>query len=351
LIALALVAALMPAPALRVEAEGLRGGRVVRDAGASGGRALTLRSGTSAELQAAAPTRIRIVFRAPRCAGRLLVALDGRLQARVRVPRGRWHARTLALPAGTHTIALRRGRCAVRVDRLDVAWTPAPDSTWQWQLSGALDLSVAADVFDVDLFDTPASAVAQAHAQGARVVCYFSAGTLEAGRADAFPEAVAGEPLEDWPDERWLDIRALDVLGPILERRLDLCARKGFDGVEADNVDGYANATGFPLRAADQLRFNRFLAREAHARGLAIAFKNDLDQAAALQPGFDWALVEQCFQYDECERLRPFTAAGKAVFAVEYELAPDAFCPAARTAGFMAMRKPLELGAPREPCW
>ncbi len=93
------------------------------------------------------------------------------------------------------------------------------------------------------------------------------------------------------------------------------------------------------------------LAREAHARGLSIGLKNDLDQVAALEPHFDWALNEQCFQYDECDRLRPFTAAGKAVFVAEYELAPEAFCPAARAAGFMAMRKPLELGPPREPCW
>ena len=59
---------------------------------------------------------------------------------------------------------------------------------------------------------------------------------------------------------------------------------EGFDGVEADNVDGYANDSGFPLTAADQLRFNRFLARAAHARGLSIGLKNDLGQAAALEP-------------------------------------------------------------------
>jgi hypothetical protein len=347
LIALALAATLVPAPALRVEAESLHPGTIVRDAGASGGRALVLSDrATRARVEAVAPTRIRIVVRAPRCSGTLLVG-----SSRLRVPRGRWRALTLPLRAGPRTVALRRGRCAVRVDRLDVAWTPAPATTWQWQLRGPLDLSVRAQVYDVDLFDTPVSAVAQLHARGARAVCYFSAGTREQGRPDAFPAAVAGEPVEDWPDELWLDIRALDVLGPILKRRLDLCARKGFDGVEADNVDAYANASGFPLRAADQLRFNRFLARAAHARGLAIALKNDLGQAAALERDFDWALVEQCFQYRECERLRPFSAAGKAVFAVEYELAPDAFCAAARAAGFMAMRKPLELGPAREPCW
>jgi hypothetical protein len=281
---------------------------------------------------APAPTRVRIHLRP--CAG--TIAVDGR---RVRARR----TVTLPLPAGERTLTLRRGRC--RVKRLDVDWTPAPTTTWQWQLSGPLDTTVAAELYDVDLFETPASTVAGLQARGTRVICYFSAGSTTTGGP------LAGRRLEGWPDERWLDIRRLDVLGPLIERRLDLCARKGFDGVEPDNVDGYANRSGFPLRAADQLRFNRFLAREAHERGLSIGLKNDLDQVRALEPHFDWALDEQCFEYRECHRLRPFTEAGKAVFVAEYSLAPEAFCPAARAAGFMAMQKPLELGAQRTPCW
>src|SRR3954451_20715684 len=232
-------------------------------------------------------------------------------------------------------------------------WRPAPGTTWQWQLSGRLDLSVRARMFDVDLFDTPAGAVARLHARGRRVVCYLSAGSFERGRPDAasFPAVVLGRPLEGYPDERWLDIRRLDVLGPVMERRLDLCRRKGFDGVEADNVDGYTNRSGFPLTGADQLAYNRFLARAAHARGLSIGLKNDLDQAAALEPDFDWALVEQCFQYRECGEARPFTRAHKAVFEVEYSLPRRAFCARARARGFMAMRKRLSLGAWRQPCW
>ena len=258
----------------------------------------------------------------------------------------------MPLAAGSSTVSLRRlGACAVRVDRLDVIFSPAPTTTWQWQLTGPLDLSVPAELYDVDLFDTSAETVARIHAQGARAVCYFSAGTRERGRPDPFPASVAGKALEDYPDERWLDVRALDVLAPIVQRRLELCARKGFDAAEADNVDAYANDSGFPLRAADQLRFNRFLARAAHARGLSIGLKNDLDQVKALEPAFDWALNEQCFQYEECDRLRPFTAAGKAVFVAEYELAPSAFCARARAAGLMAMRKRLDLDAVREPCW
>jgi hypothetical protein len=109
-------------------------------------------------------------------------------------------------------------------------------------------------------------------------------------------------------------------------------ASAGCDGVDPDNVDGYSNATGFPLRAADQLAYNRFLAGEAHARGLAVGLKNDLDQVAALAADFDFAINEQCFAYDECAALAPFTRAGRSVLQIEYgavaSLAPRV-CPEA----------------------
>ena len=113
----------------------------------------------------------------------------------------------------------------------------------------------------------------------------------------------------------------------------------------------YSNATGFPLSGDDQLAFNRFLARSAHARGLSIALKNDLEQVPALEPEFDFAINEQCFEYGECDRLQPFVRAGKAVFVAEYDVATSAFCPQANAAGLMAMRKRLNLDAWREPCW
>jgi hypothetical protein len=231
-------------------------------------------------------------------------------------------------------------------------WVPAPDTTWQWQLTTPVDLSVDAQMFDIDLFDNPASVVRRLHRRRRHVVCYLDAGTLEPGRpdTDAYPVSVVGKELPDWPGEHWLDIRRLDILGPILERRLDLCRSKGFDAVEPDNVDAYTNDSGFPLTADDQLRFNRFLAQAAHARGLSVGLKNDLEQAATLEPDFDWALDEQCFQYHECDRLRPFVRARKAVFVVEYELAPARFCARADRAGFMAMRKRFALGAWRRPC-
>ena len=231
-------------------------------------------------------------------------------------------------------------------------WIPAPGTSREWQLTGPIDLSVEADVWDIDMFENDAGVVDELHARGSRVVCYISVGTWEEPRPDAdrFPDEVLGEPLEDHPDERWLDIRRLDLLGPIMEARLDECRDKGFDGVEFDNVDGYDNDSGFPLTYEDQLAYNRFLANEAHKRGLSAALKNDLEQIPDLLDFFDFAINEECFQYHECDALLPFIEAGKAVFAVEYELAPDEFCDHANAMRFSAMRKDPVLDAYREVC-
>lgn len=180
----------------------------------------------------------------------------------------------------------------------------------------------------------------------------MSAGTWEDWRPDVaqFPASVLGNGLIRFAGERWLDIRRLDVLGPIMEARLDLCRQKGFDAVEPDNIDGFANQSGFPLTAADQLRYNIWLSTAAHARGLSIGLKNDLDQVDQLVGYFDWALSEQCFEYGECDRLAPFTRAGKAVFEVEYDLPIARFCDEALALNFNAMRKNLDLDVFRVPC-
>jgi hypothetical protein len=230
-------------------------------------------------------------------------------------------------------------------------WVPPPVSSWQIQLNGTINTKVNASLYEVDLFDTPDKVLAKLHGQGRRVACYFSAGSYENWRPDAgaYPEEVLGRS-NGWPGEKWVDIRRLDVLGPIIEARLDLCRARGFDSADADNVDGYTNATGFALTADDQLAFNVFVANAAHERGLSIALKNDLNQIPQLVPYFDWAVNEQCQQYDECALLVPFRAAGKAVMQIEYSLPRKKFCPQANAHDFNALRKRLDLKAWRSPC-
>ncbi|MCP2328060.1 hypothetical protein HDA40_006567 [Hamadaea flava] len=231
-------------------------------------------------------------------------------------------------------------------------WKPRVGQTWQWQLSGRLDLTVPAEVYDVDLFTTTAAQVAALHKAGRKVICYLNAGAQEDFRTDSgrYPKSVLGKELDGWPGEHWVDIRRWDLLSPILTDRMKMCRDKGFDGVEPDNLEAYANDSGFSLTAADQLAFNRRVADLAHRHGLAVGLKNDVDQAKQLQPSFDFAVNEECAQYAECARLSVFVTAGKPVFHVEYDLSPAQFCPATRKLRFASMRKHLDLDAWRSVC-
>ena len=193
--------------------------------------------------------------------------------------------------------------------------------------------AVAPEIFDIDLYVDSAvngridemntAATSAIHAKGARAICYLDAGTWENWRPDAnqYPSVVLGR-RNGWPGERWVDIRRIDILGPILAARAQKCVQAGFDAIEWDNVDGYQNRSGFPLTANDQLQFNAYLANLAHGVGLAVGLKNDVGQLSTLKPYFDFAMNEQCFQYNECNYPAPglpdWTASGKAVFNVEY---------------------------------
>lgn len=227
-------------------------------------------------------------------------------------------------------------------------WKPALNTRWNYVLSEAPNTGIQAAVYDIDLFDTKASTVTHIHSLNRKAICYFSAGSSEDWRPDfgSLPTSVLGAPLDNWPGERWLDIRNINALAPIIRSRLDLCKKKGFDGVEFDNVDGYSNQSGFPLKAEDQLRYNIFLANEAHKRGLTAALKNDLDQTSTLSNYFDYAVNEQCFQYGECNALLPFINKGKPVFNVEYSGNNSAIFKKANTMNFNTIKKALKLNNP-----
>jgi hypothetical protein len=263
------------------------------------------------------------------------------------------HALLAALALASVIALLLVGR--VRAADPGPAWTPAASDAWDYQLaSGTIDLTALTevDVYDIDAFTVKTSTVTTIHTGGKHAICYIDAGSWESYRPDAgrFPAKVLGKVVPGWPDERWLDIRRPDVLRPILGARLDRCAHKGFDGVEFDWIDGYQQHTGFAITRADQLRFDRWLAMAAHARGLAVGLKNGLGLIPDLLGRYDFAVNEQCFQYHECTRYKPFLDAGKAVFNVEYELAPGSFCARAHELGISAISKHLALGAWRQGC-
>jgi hypothetical protein len=293
-------------------------------------------------------------------------------------------------------------------------WQPGVHARWQYQLQGSPDghggclhgkqgfinvgvtgvsfasgRRVAPAVFDIDILQdgkcySPQdysvlnyAAVHAIHVRGARVVGYISAGTAETWRPE-FPELQAfdqscdgclfGNPVGHYPDEYWLNINS-NVSGTnpntgrtetaqrfLLDEmlaRLKEAKLIGVDAIEFDNTEEYDNHTGLKISPRTQLRYDASLANLAHRLGLTVGLKNDIGQADALQPYFDFEINEQCWQYQECDGLASWPAAGKPVFHVEYGGKQSDYCPLANSPAydFNTIGKTDDLyDLPYEPC-
>jgi endo-alpha-1,4-polygalactosaminidase (GH114 family) len=280
-------------------------------------------------------------------------------------------------------------------------WQPPAGARIQYQLetsdrshaaTGGIDVGICEppaagghcvrpQVFDIDLYQdgrmsgndhtVNTAAVNAIHKRGAHAICYVSAGTAERFRPDyhryvrfdrRIGHRLLGKPFSDrFSNEYWVNINnsrgQRDFVLRRVAARTQKCAAAGFDAVEYDVVDAYAQGkrvTGWRIGAPTQLVFNRALAGIAHDNGLAVGLKNDLGQVPRLEPRFDFAVNEQCFQYHECTNnpapgYKAFTRAGKAVFQVEYRIAPSRFCGEANRLGFSSIKKARDFSLDAEP--
>jgi hypothetical protein len=236
--------------------------------------------------------------------------------------------------------------------RADTWWKPSGSLPLHWNLGGTINVNNARHigeraidgttvlprpaVLDIDGQYNTAQTVATLHARGQKVICYIDAGVFEDYRPDAakFPKSVIGRADQGWDGSYWLDIRRLDILLPIMEARIrDWCSARGFDAVEPDEIDGWENASGFPLTYNDQVVYNRAIAGLIHKYNMAAIQKGDIIQTQDLVAYFDANLNEECGRYAECTNpyredtdteqvgLQAYTQAGKAVWMAEYRAA------------------------------
>jgi dihydropyrimidinase len=158
------------------------------------------------------------------------------------------------------------------------------------------------------------------HAQGVDTVCHVNAGTIaetNPGFSD-LPPAVIGSPHKTRSNERYLDIRRLQMVVPVITQQIVACKNQGFTAIEPDGFDAYAEDSGFPLTAADTVRYATTLAHVAHGLGLRIAQKNVPELTEALMPHFDFAITESCFETGTCEQIAAYPKANKPAFNAEY---------------------------------
>lgn len=193
------------------------------------------------------------------------------------------------------------------------------DGVADYQLGGAYDPPSGVTIVERDSEAEPA--------EGLYSICYVNGFQSQPGQGDEWRAAgllllADGEPVvdENWPDETLFDTSTAQARADIAERIgavIDSCADKGFDAVEIDNLDSDTRSDG-ALSAEDNRALAALYVERAHAAGLAIGQKNTADRAAeyAQQPGFDFAVAEECHRFEECAAYTD--AYGADVIDIEY---------------------------------
>lgn len=238
---------------------------------------------------------------------------------------------------------------------------PPTGAGFDLQLGGAYEPPVGAAVVERDRTE-PAPA-------GRYGVCYVNGfqtqeteTTWWRRKHPALLLRVRGREVRDpeWP-ETLLDIRTPDkrrAIAAIVGRWIDGCARKGFRAVELDNLDTWTRSRG-TIRAAHTRATARLFVARAHRAGLAVGQKNAAELLPRKAPyrapfGFDFAVVEQCQEYRECDRYT--RVYGARTFEVEYDAKSFRAACAARAGRHpiilrdLALRTPERRGYVRESC-
>jgi hypothetical protein len=207
------------------------------------------------------------------------------------------------------------------------------------------------DAYFVDL-DYTDSDFAALKARGSHVVCHFSAGSAESFRDDTanIPDSAQGNVLDDYPDERWLDVRAPEVL-EVMRARLERASQHGCAAILPTNLAGHLDDTGFDLTKSDAVAYGKWLASEAKERGLSVALSTD-EMIGDLGAVYDMGIAFECLDDDACERWSAMQRADKPVLVVEVgdQDTADRLCPTARAQGLKAIVKHRNFDAFRIPC-
>ncbi|MEV6347546.1 endo alpha-1,4 polygalactosaminidase [Actinoplanes sp. NPDC051851] len=189
---------------------------------------------------------------------------------------------------------------------------PPVNATFDYQIGGAYQPGGSVRVVDRDRAETAVT--------GRYGICYVNAFQTQPGEADLrrwILEDDGGQQVEDpdWPGEYLLDISTAanrTALAAAVGEWFAGCARNGYQAVEPDNLDSWTRSAG-ALTEDDAVAYAKMLVENAHRHGLAIGQKNTAEFPAV---GFDFAVVEECQPYDECDWFR--TAFRDRMFEIEY---------------------------------
>ncbi|MGZ0148244.1 endo alpha-1,4 polygalactosaminidase [Kribbella sp. WER1] len=226
--------------------------------------------------------------------------------------------RLLAAAAAVLTPALAVTVPLLNRNSADAAVTlPPAHAKFDYQIGGAYTPPAGVQVVTRDRTAAPAA--------GLYNICYVNAFQVQPGEqgqwaADLLLRDAAGNLVidQDW-GEPLLDLRTADKRNRIAAKVngwIDGCAAKGYQAIEPDNYDSYTRSKKL-LTAPQAEAYLTLLATHAHSKNLAIGQKNTVELAGDRQTvGLDFAVAEECGQYDECADY--VDAFGNNVIVIEY---------------------------------
>jgi hypothetical protein len=218
---------------------------------------------------------------------------------------------------------------------------PPGGTDWDYQLGGTRPVPAHVGIVERDRHALPVS--------GRYNICYVNGFQTQADEKRFWHRHWRlvlkddGRPVVDSAWGEWLlDTRTSakrHALARIMGRWTDRCADDGFDAVEYDNLDSFSRSHHL-LARKDNKRYAVLLVARAHAAGLAAAQKNWAEWNGT-SVGFDFAVSEQCEQYDECvSYLEHF---GLHVLDVEYRTKPFRRACAAWSTKMAVVRRDVDL--------
>ncbi len=169
---------------------------------------------------------------------------------------------------------------------------------------------------------------AAAPAAGLYNICYVNGFQIQPGELtmwqSQYPDLIlkdaGGKPIIDanW-NEALVDVSTAQkraAVAAIVNGWIDGCAAAGYDAIEIDNLDSYARSQS-KLTPDDCVATMKLFADHAHGKRLAIAQKNSSELVPRkAELGTDFAVVEECNRYNECDAYR--AGYGDEMFVIEY---------------------------------
>eukprot|EP00834_Sanchytrium_tribonematis_P001924 NODE_51_length_31136_cov_0.357670.p12 type:complete len:290 gc:universal NODE_51_length_31136_cov_0.357670:18418-17549(-) len=220
---------------------------------------------------------------------------------------------------------------------------PDTGASYYHQETGDIKMDEDVSIYSIPLFS--GELIKQLQSKGKKVLCQYSVGVWRQGQP-ALDKKYMGNEIQS-------NVFALNVKEDAVKNYVSQFIQKaedfGCDGFEPLDMNVYSRDNGLDITLDDQFSYSKWLADQAHSKGLFIGMYNAVLQLAAID-SFDYAVAINCFMTNNCVNYSQVISKAKPVFDMETTLKTDAFCEKANSLNFYAITKPSDFGPGAEYC-